>query len=1295
MTGLITNYNLKIFVKSKKGACLMLFSVLYCFIFSDYAKGAVFVSKNYSFPSNVAKPELTGALTSFTTINIAFLPSTSTAPTGYTADNGLAYTDARGFGWINPSTKVPQDMAANMRIRTGTSEKRLLGVVQIQASDKGQLPGTWECAVVNGTYRVTIGAGDEGYYDSDTQINAEGLPVIADLITSASAKHKIAIGVVTVTDGKLTIDANGGVNSKMNFVTIAPADPVTDAIAPTASIRLVGTLNAAGAYTNQVQVLATGTDSGGAGMDSLKYAVNNGAYVNYTVPFILTAPGNYNISIKSVDANNNQVVTNSSPFTIAAQSTGTNKSIAFLPSTSTAPTGYTADNGFAYTDARGFGWINPSTKAPQDMTANIRIRTGTSEKRLLGVVQIQASDKGQLPGTWECAVVNGTYRVTVGAGDEGYYDSDTQINAEGLPVIADLITSASAKHKIAIGVVTVTDGKLTIDANGGVNSKINFVTIAPADPVTDAIAPTASIRLAGTLSSPGVYVDQVQVLLTGTDSGGAGMDSLKYSLNNAPYVNYTVPVIINTIGNYSIVAKAVDANNNTTITTATTFRFVVIKPPATYMVLKNPDGFPADDRLLFSKIQTPWRRVSPDTTPYNANHDKIKLRINNKGAAKLTVTKLALSNPTAWKVASVGSDTLAKVPFNINSEAYTDVTIQFISKDAGSRLKVFNDTLAITSNDSIAPIKSVKLIGVSQLEGEGVNEPYAQQLLTAAGFTSITGYGHDDGNIDGSARVPNSSEVVASYFVRADASRPVTVRQVAAYHGCCSATESIRYFKKGSTASTMIFTHNNLDGQSVIPRLYGSTSAPATNTFNPTGSFGFKVGSSSTDRTQNYNGLIGMRILKAMDGNGNIIPNAYFFDCDYLGTAFTNYDYQDNIYYLENIKPDSGSLHYADLVPLPKKMISFDPAKTGSSISYTLTIKNSGISYPDGTNDSPITLKSVQIVGPDNAEFSVSALKTATLAVQTTTTLTVKFNPATVGIKNAALLINYNSASSPLRIPLYGIGNTITSTVNVIKRIKSGSDVPLTLAGNTYEADKNYRAGSVKLDAQATKTTVLGTDIDSLYQTYLSAAAELAETRYDIPVTNGDYFVRLHFVENYWTVPGTRVFNTVIENKVVLTNFDIYAQVGYRAALVKDIPVTVTDGVMNMKFDPTANRVGIAAVEIFQVQPVSSFASTSLQSTSSSLVTESDKEKRKIIVYPNPNLGSVFSLNASSFSKNEEVTLLITTMSGRLLQTKTFTTNESGNANILVNLNNTLTKGVYIINARSAAGNLSSKLLVQ
>jgi hypothetical protein len=354
-----------------------------------------------------------------------------------------------------------------------------------------------------------------------------------------------------------------------------------------------------------------------------------------------------------------------------------------------------------------------------------------------------------------------------------------------------------------------------------------------------------------------------------------------------------------------------------------------------------------------------------------------------------------------------------------------------------------------------------------------------------------------------------------------------------------------------------------------------------------------------------------------------------------------------------------------------------------------------GQQYPDGTKDPDIKLTSIKIVGPNASEFS-STSSTATLTVQATTSITASFKPTSVGIKNAALLVYYNSSSSPLRIPLYGIANNSTSTVAVVKRIKGGSDVNLTIANNVYEADKSYRGGSVRLDMQVVKSGVGATDIDVLYQTYLSAATDLAATSYAIPIANGDYSIRMHFVENYWNASGSRVFSTTMENKQIQSNFDIYSEVGYRQALVKDFKTTVSDGVLNINFTPTANRVAIAALEIFKVNATaaSSLASTSTYS-SSMLAIQEEVPASNFVVYPNPSSGENFSVSAQNFISNEKVKVNIINAWGVLIQTQDFVTDNTGAINVPMPLNRNLDKGVYIIQFTTASKTLVSKLLVR
>ena len=93
-------------------------------------------------------------------------------------------------------------------------------------------------------------------------------------------------------------------------------------------------------------------------------------------------------------------------------------------------------------------------------------------------------------------------------------------------------------------------------------------------------------------------------------------------------------------------------------------------------------------------------------------------------------------------------------------------------------------------------------------------------------------------------------EVLSTYWSRADATKPVTVRQLAAYHTQGN-TATIRWHQRGSTTLNTIFTHAGIDGQTLLPRLNGSTTAPAAGSFSPTGAFGFKIDTEWSDDALN------------------------------------------------------------------------------------------------------------------------------------------------------------------------------------------------------------------------------------------------------------------------------------------------------------------------------------------------------------------------------------------------------------------------------------------------------------
>ena len=82
-------------------------------------------------------------------------------------------------------------------------------------------------------------------------------------------------------------------------------------------------------------------------------------------------------------------------------------------------------------------------------------------------------------------------------------------------------------------------------------------------------------------------------------------------------------------------------------------------------------------------------------------------------------------------------------------------------------------------------------------------------------------------------------------------------------------------------------------------------------------------------------------------------------------------------------------------------------------------------------------------------------------------------------------------------------------------------------------------------------------------------------------MTNGAYTVRLHFAELNKTAANTRTFDVRLENTTVLSNFDVFAQAaGIDKAIVRQFPVTVTDGVMTIDFIRRIENAKISAIEI-------------------------------------------------------------------------------------------------------------------
>ena len=396
----------------------------------------------------------------FEAVTINFGPVTANSDPDSVRDIGQAYSDARGSGWVTEDTvgsdnPTPLNVTANTRDRNSIQQDNLDSLIHLQYSDSLEnpnavnTPAAWEYALANGQYNVTVSVGDPDFTDSNHVINLEGNNVISGFTPTESEQFRTTTAVVDVTDGSLSIDAIGGENTKLNFVEIAAADGSEGGDTPA-----------------EVTPIETPTDVG--------IPIEGGGVVEMVEPIA----GGINFNFGSPSAN--------------------------------LTSGFTQDIGQAYSDARGYGWvtqdsIGSAVATPVDIVANGRDRNTSFNDGQGNLFQEPTRDSlihMQYPtglgnsGTseitaaaWEHALENGQYEVTVGVGDPEYFDSNHVINIEGQSVIDGFApTGQEVNGFTPIGAeafttgtatVDVNDGRLTLDAIGGENTKINYISIVP------------------------------------------------------------------------------------------------------------------------------------------------------------------------------------------------------------------------------------------------------------------------------------------------------------------------------------------------------------------------------------------------------------------------------------------------------------------------------------------------------------------------------------------------------------------------------------------------------------------------------------------------------------------------------------------------------------------------------------------------------------------------------------------------------------------------------------------------
>ena len=572
-----------------------------------------------------------------------------------------------------------------------------------------------------------------------------------------------------------------------------------------------------------------------------------------------------------------------------------------------------------YADSRGYGWVTPGSSTPLTRTSSMRARTSPAGDPTLRTFSIMQNDAVATlsNGSWEYAVPNGTYTVSLSVGDADFGNSRHSVTAEGENVVSEYVPSGPGDFETGTRTVDVTDGRLTLDVGfNGANTKINWVTITGEGLAgdTDRIPPTLSASVSGDQRADGAYYDSATVTASATDAGRSGLAGITVAVDGGQPEPYTEPVVVTGAGAHAVVVTATDGAGNATTETLE-FSVVDLGPAGRRRHADQPGGGalrrPPGDELPAG----PRAKTDGSAEPDAQFASTATVRVGNTGTGPMRIDSLDVSG-TAFTLVDP-----PPLPVSVDPGGSVTLKVRFAPTVTGSTAtQLFEETLTVSSDAADGPTHEVELAGLYQRETEAGTEPDVVAIAEAFGWgTTILGPRQQ---LNNRGRVTTvGDEILSPYWRRADTSAPVGVRQLAALHSCCNNTAGFSWFAKGTSSPKEVLRHDGQWAQTLLPRRNGSDTTPASSAFTPSSEvFGFKIDPEWSDPAKNNKSpdrctasspsgkeepgcQLGhhVRVWPVEDRDGVAVPGTYLVVMDYAGI---NYDFNDNAYLLTNITPE-------------------------------------------------------------------------------------------------------------------------------------------------------------------------------------------------------------------------------------------------------------------------------------------------------------------------------------------------------------------------------------------------------
>ncbi|MCP9236424.1 putative Ig domain-containing protein [Lewinella sp. JB7] len=426
-------------------------------------------------------------------------------------------------------------------------------------------------------------------------------------------------------------------------------------------------------------------------------------------------------------------------------------------------------------------------------------------------------------------------------------------------------------------------------------------------------------------------------------------------------------------------------------------------------------GFPAEDYFTFHRSDV--TKNSKGQTMKYAN--TAKMRIHNDGTGTLVITKLTTTNTANFRITGVS---IPSGGLQIAPKAYRDVQVEFLTTGGETR-RLITESLVMSSNADNASSVKATFRGAYMARVEGGSEINVQQVFEAFGFGTRMGV-DNNGNLQvrPGSNYPSASSVnsgkegdliLSGMFTQANPNKPVQTIQMSAFHGPGGAPTELRDEASARIVAEMKYNHGEQYHQTLLPKLTNTSTQQAGDFTAKTGQpfqilvAGHRTTGGTYENTRKDE-LLAVRVYKAKDRSGRVIPNEYIIIQDYIGqgcgAGTNNCDWNDNVSYIINARPlavpTSKSISSLTVAPGETKVYPladfFDRGYPGNKLTYGARLQGGGalpswISIDRSTGT--ITVKAPESAAGQGYRIDVTATDYNNLRTTSTLSLTINGTP--------------------------------------------------------------------------------------------------------------------------------------------------------------------------------------------------------------------------------------------------------------------------------------------------------------